>query len=56
MKCRLEIQQQQLWYSVLNVLFLKQPYRVRYRIKAKNKNITVTSFVLLLFAGRRCQN
>ena len=47
----------ELWYSVLNVFFFsKQPYRVGYQIKAKNKNITVTFFVLLLFDVRRCQN
>ena len=47
----------ELWYSVLNVFFLKkQPYRVRYQIKAKNKNITVTFSVLLLFDVRRCQD
>ena len=33
---------------MFSICFLKQPYRVRYQIKAKNKIITVTFLVLLL--------
>ena len=36
---------------MFSICFLKQPYRVRYQIKAKNKNITITFFVLLLFVS-----
>ena len=43
-------------YELWDLRFLKQPYRVRYQIKAKNKDIIVTFFVLLLFDVRRCQN
>ena len=35
---------------------LKQPYRVWYQIKAKNKSIAVTFVDLLFFEVRRCQN
>ena len=39
----------ELWYSVLNMFFKATLDRVRYQIKATNKNISVTFFDLLLF-------
>ena len=39
-----------------HMFFFKQPYRVWYQIKAKNKNIAVRIIDLLFFDVRRCQN
>ena len=40
---------------VFSMFFLKQPYRVRYQIKAKMRTLQLHS-LFVLFNVRRCQN